>query len=157
VKSRVIPTAQQFVGWVRELTKQNDGPWVEAIQRVTGNKKGDPWCASFVTFCLDIAYRGKNPLRRTASCDLFLQDARAKGWLTNTPAPGDVFLVMKSTDDAVHTGFVTAVGKTSFKSIEGNTNDGGSRDGWGVFARNTRSIAECQFIRLPDDRAEKSA
>lgn len=149
MKSRVGATAEQFVGWVKEASGQNDGPHVEAIQRVTGNSKGAPWCASFVTFVLDIAYRGKNPLKRSASCDVLLEDARAKGWLKDTPEVGDVFLIMKTPTDAVHTGVVTAVGKVSVRTIEGNTNEGGSRDGWGVFARQ-RKIAGMKFIRLPE-------
>lgn len=148
MKSRVVPTAEQFIGWVKEATKMNDGPWVEAIQRVTGNKKGDPWCASFVTFVLDIAFRGKNPLVRTASCDVMLEFARKQGWLTDKPQPGDVFLVMKTPTDAVHTGVVVSVGKTSVKTCEGNTNEGGSRDGWGVFLRERR-MGSLKFIRIP--------
>ena len=148
MKTRVPDTALQFAGWVQEATKQNDGQWVEAIQRITGNKKGDAWCASFVTMVLDIAYRGKNPLARSASCDVMLEDARAKGWLQPTPNVGDVFLVMKTPTDAHHTGVVTAVGLTSVKTVEGNTNDDGSRDGYGVFARE-RKTAGLLFIRLP--------
>lgn len=144
----MIPVAEHFVGWVKEATRANDGPWVEAILRVTGNKKGDPWCASFVTFVLDIAYRGKNPLARSASCDVLLAHARERGWFTTEPAPGDVFLVMRRPDDAVHTGFVSGVGTGVVRTIEGNTNDGGSRDGWGVFARE-RKRDGLTFIRLP--------
>lgn len=148
MKSRVGVTAEQFIGWVKEATGANDGPWVEAFQRVTGNKRGDAWCASFATAILDIAYRGQNPLRRSASCDVLLEDARKKGWLTDTPEPGDLFLVMRTPTDAVHVGIVTSVGKLSVKTVEGNTNDGGSRDGWGVFARE-RKRKGLQFIRLP--------
>lgn len=144
----VVDIARLFDGWVREANKKNDGPWVEAIQRVTGNKRGDPWCASWVTFVLDIAYAGKNPLVRSASCDVLLQDARKKGWLYDTPQVGDVFLVMRTTEDAVHTGFVTAVQDTVVGTIEGNTNAGGSRDGWGVFQRQ-RKRAGLKFIRVP--------
>jgi hypothetical protein len=152
VKARVIPTAEQFIGWVAEATKQNDGPWVEAIQRVTGNKKGDPWCASFVVFCLDIAYGGpaKTPVRRTASCTLMLEAAKASGTLATTPEVGDVFLMLRENQTvAYHTGFVSGVGPSSFKTIEGNTNEGGSRDGWGVFARERRRGPLTVFIRLP--------
>lgn len=151
MKTRVVGTADQFIAWVKEATNKNDGPWVEAIQRVTGNKKGDAWCASFVTFVLDIAYRGKNPLARSASCDVMLNDARKKGWITETPEPGDVFLVMKDENDAVHTGFVTDVGKVSVKTIEGNTNPGGSREGWGVFARERRRGPKLVFIKIPKE------
>jgi hypothetical protein len=153
VKARVSEVASQFVGWVTETTRANDGPWVEAIQRVTGNKRGDPWCASFVTFVLDIAYRGpkNNPVARSASCDVMLEDARKKGWLTDKPAAGDLFLVMRHPTDAVHVGVVTSVGKTSVKTVEGNTNNDGSREGWGVFARERRFSPNLQFIRLPAD------
>lgn len=149
MKARIPDTAAQFVGWVQEATKHNDGPWVEAIQRLTGNAKGDAWCASFVTMVLDIAYRGKNPLARSASCDVLLEDARKKGWLADRPQVGDVFLVMKSPTDAIHTGVVTSVGVLSVKTVEGNTNDDGSRDGYGVFARE-RKMAGLSFIRVPE-------
>lgn len=150
MRARVIPTAEQFAGWVREATNHNDGPWVEAIQRVTGNQKGDAWCASFVTFVLDIAYRGQNPLRRTASCDQLLADARAKGWVVDAPQVGDVFLVMRSPTDAIHTGLVRGVGRQSVATIEGNSNDDGSREGWGVVKRPARKTAGLVFIRLPE-------
>jgi hypothetical protein len=138
MKELVVPTAEQFVGWVKETTGANDGPWVEAIQRITGNKKGDPWCASFVAFVLNIAYKGKNPLPNTASCDVLLHTARRTGRITTEPAPGDLFLVMKDPNDAIHTGIVTAVSPVAVKTIEGNTNSGGAREGWGVFARERR-------------------
>lgn len=150
MKSRVVSTAEQFVGWVKEATGMNDGPWVEAFQRVTGNKRGDAWCASFATAVLDIAYRGKNPLARSASCDVLLEDARKKGWLKDTPETGDLFLVMKNPKDAVHVGIVAEVKKTTISSVEGNTNSDGAREGWGVFTR-TRKIAGLTFIRLPKE------
>lgn len=150
MRDRIVPVAEQFVGWVREATNHNDGPWVEAIQRVTGNRKGDAWCASFVTFVLDIAYRGKNPLVRSASCDALLAYAKAKGWLVTQPLPGDVFLVMKTSTDAVHTGIVRGVGRATVATVEGNSNDDGSRDGWGVVKRPARKIAGLTFVRLPE-------
>lgn len=147
MKELVVPTAEQFVGWVKERTGQNDGPWVEAIQRTTGNKKGDPWCASFVNFVLTIAYRGRNPLPATASCDVLLETARNRGALVDAPDPGDLFLVMRTPTDAIHTGIVTAVSPVAVKTIEGNTNTNGSRDGWGVFARERRR-AGLLFVRV---------
>jgi hypothetical protein len=149
VKSLVVPTAELFVGWVRELTGANDGDWVEAIQRTTGNRRGDPWCASFVNFVLQMAYRGRNPLPRTASCDVLLKFGRTKGWITAAPSTGDVFLVVKGPSDAVHTGFVSHVHGETVGTIEGNTNSGGSREGWGVFARE-RPLAALTYIRLPE-------
>ena len=150
MRKRVAPTAALFVGWVKEATGANDGPWVEAILRLVGLGKGLPWCAAFVTMGLDIAYRGANPLPRTASCDVLLAHARAHGMLVAEPAAGDVFLLMKTPTDAVHAGFVTDANATAAKTIEGNTNEGGSRDGWGVFARTRKRSPLLLFIRLPE-------
>lgn len=144
--------------FIRELTNQNDGAWVEAIQRVTGNKKGDAWCASYVSVVLALYYGGPklNPLPMTASCDVLLEAARARKYLTDTPTAGDVFLVMKSPTDAVHTGFVTEVKRLSVRTIEGNTNDDGSRDGYGVFERSRFRLpgGGLKYIHLPPKAAE---
>ena len=148
MKAQIVPVAELFVGWVRETTGKNDGPWVEAIQRTTGNKKGDPWCASFVNWVLDIAYRDMNPLPATASCDVLLEFARKNQLLTNTPQPGDVFLVMRTKNDAIHTGIVTEVRADTIRTIEGNTNREGAREGNGVWARE-RQRAGLLFIRVP--------
>ena len=153
MKGLALSMAQMCVGWVKETTGANDGPWIEAMQRVTGNKAGDPWCASFVAFCLGIAFKGKSPLPATASCDALLVFARKSGRLIplTDVEPGDVFLVMAagSDTDAIHTGFVTAVhpAETGVDTIEGNTNPGGSRDGWGVFQR-SRPVDRLRFIRV---------
>ena len=149
MRNRIVPVAQLFTGWVKEATGQNDGPWVEAILRLVDQRRGAPWCAAFVCLVLDIAYRGQNPLPRTASCDVLLAFARTNGWLFETPEPGDVFLMLKTKTDAVHTGLVAAVSPAAVKTIEGNTNAGGSRDGWGVFARE-RLLQGLVFLRVPD-------
>ena len=147
MKSLVVPTAERFVGWVKETSGANDGPWVEAIQRTTGNKRGDPWCASWVNFVLQIAYSGRSPLPVTASCDVILEWARKQGRIVETPEPGDVFLVMRTPTDAVHTGFVSRDTAHTVGTYEGNTNSGGSRDGWGVFARERRKT-NLLFVRV---------
>lgn len=147
MKSRVVIVAELLVGWVKEATGANDGPWVEAIQRTTGNKKGDAWCASFVNFVLQLAFAGRSPLPVTASCDVLLEFARAHNRFTTDPEPGDIFLVMRTGTDAVHTGIVSRATSGAVQTIEGNTNGGGSRDGWGVFARE-RPRAGLLFIRV---------
>jgi hypothetical protein len=152
VRSRIVPVAQLFVGWVKEATNHNDGRWVEAILRLVGQTKGAPWCAGFVCLVLDIAFAGKNPLPKTASCDELLKFAQKKGWLYDEPTVGDVFLLMRTPTDAIHTGFVTAVGQLSVKTVEGNTNTDGSPDGWAVFPRerNKKGKLWLKFIRIPD-------
>jgi hypothetical protein len=116
-------------------TGSNGGRAVERILRRTGNRKGEPWCASYVA---DVGYQlfGHDwPLPNTASCDRLLESARRNGVLVEKPVAGAVFLLMKTPRDAIHTGFVTEVLDDGWRTIEGNTNDDGGRDGWGVLRR----------------------
>ena len=147
MKAKVVPVAELFVGWLKEATGANDGPWVEAVQRTTGNRRGDAWCASWVNFVLQIAYSGRSPLPVTASCDVILEWARKHNRIVETPEPGDVFLVMRTPTDAVHTGFVSRETPSTVLTMEGNTNGGGSREGWGVFARERRKT-NLLFVRV---------
>jgi hypothetical protein len=140
--------------FVREVGGQNKGVWVNTIQKVTGNGDGDSWCASFVSLVLGIAYEGKSPLPRTASCDVILEHARDNGWLSDTPDVGDVFLCMKSPTDAYHTGFVAKVLADRVETIEGNSNDEGSANGDRACKREgdrarKLSPGKLQFVKYP--------
>jgi len=126
-----------------------------------GNEGVDwPWCAGFVTFVLAQACSANQvatPLIRTYSCDSLAMDARAK----NCFVPGkqledgrrkwselgscQIFLVRKSPSDWSHTGFSFGGEGTVFNTIEGNTNDSGSREGFEV-CRRVRSIADKDFL-----------
>ncbi|RZK54478.1 MAG: hypothetical protein EOO91_15845 [Pedobacter sp.] len=48
-RNKLITIAQSQLG-VREATGNNDGIQVEKYLNYTGNKKGEPWCASFVSW-----------------------------------------------------------------------------------------------------------
>ncbi len=134
-----------------ELTiggKSNMGPWVRAYM---DNHEGSAWfwCMGFVQAIIDQAasQAGKNfktlmPL--TYSCDTVGTVGLQKGLLTrytavrNDPSvvkPGDIFLLQQTPHDWVHTGIVTAVIGDVFETVEGNTNDGGSRNGVAVLKR----------------------
>ena len=144
-----VPAIARQFRFVREAPAgSNAGRWVEAIQRIGGASKGDPWCACAVSLVLGIAYQGKPPLPYTASCDVLLEHARAHGMLRETPSVGDVFLVMKTPRDAVHTGIVENVSATAFKTWEGNSSDPdkpATREGWGWFNR-TRKLEPGKYL-----------
>lgn len=126
----------------------NSGPWVRAY--MNGNE-GTPWlwCMGFVQTIIDQAASqlGKNfktlmPL--TFSCDTVGTTGLQKGLLTRFPEvrrnprnikPGDIFLTQKTSHDWTHTGIITAVGEMTFETVEGNTNDGGSRNGFAALKR----------------------
>lgn len=135
----------------------NRGRAVALMQRVTGGSPGDPWCADYVAYVGSTVLGARWPLRLTGSCDELLADARMKGLVRETPQPGDLFLVMKSATDAVHTGFVTSVFgpalRDGFRTAEGNTNDGGGREGTGTYRRTRGTVADTAryvFVRWAD-------
>jgi hypothetical protein len=124
---------------VREIAGNatpNDGYMVNAIQAATGTATPDPWCASFVYYVGRGVLAAHWPLPRTASCDVLLAHARQHGLAMTAPERGDLFLVMRTPNDATHVGFVTAVDADGrFRTTEGNSNLAGSREGDGVYAR----------------------
>lgn len=136
--------------FVREAAG-NHGQRVNGIQTWGGGKDGDSWCAFLVTMLLDVVYEGKAPIPRTGSCDEILKLARANGWLTDTPGRGDLYLLLNSPTDAHHVGIVEdKVTAGHFPEISGNSSEGGSDNGTGVFER-TRSVApgKVVFVKYP--------
>lgn len=132
------------LNFIRE-TAPNDGAWVTFIQRFTGNKPGDSWCASFVCLVLDVAYRGQSPLPKSAWCPSLLSEGRSKGWIVTDPRPDDIFFYVNAAGMAHHIGIVTGV--TPLTGIAGNTSeDGTSSNGTGVFEH---PISATVFLRLP--------
>lgn len=142
----------------REVGGQNKGPWVRLYMH--GNEGvSQPWCAGFVSYCLNQAASSanqKSPLPDTPSCDVLANAAIQAGKLvagktakaTPEKFAGGVFLVKGTTPgDWTHTGIVTDATKTVIHTIEGNTNDDGSREGYEVCAR-TRSYDHIDLISL---------
>jgi hypothetical protein len=56
-------------------------------------------------------------------------------------------LVRNTPSDWTHTGIVVSTSAETFKTIEGNTNDDGSREGYEVCAR-TRGYSNMDFIKF---------
>lgn len=131
----------------------NRGRFVEAIIASAGGLPGEPWCASFLYYCGYAVFGRQWPLPMTRSCDVLLEYARTKKILYDKPAAGDVFLVMRTPTDAIHTGFVEALrpdkGPNAFQTLEGNTNNDGSSNGIGVFSniRGVTTSTKYKFVR----------
>jgi len=142
----------------REVGGQNSGPWVRLY--MDGNEGVNwPWCAGFVSFILKQAADTLgvvSPFAKTYSCDILGSDARHKQLLVEgssftpqaiTLQPGSIFLVKRASNDWEHTGIVTAFNADTIETIEGNTNDDGSREGYEVCLR-TRGLSGKDFIRI---------
>lgn len=152
----VLKVAKSQLGVMEQPPGSNRGPEVdEYIRRVGLNPKDKlPWCVAFVYFCFDEAAAAlgrANPMIKTGG----VLDHWAKAGQRGIPRisssravadpglvqPGHIF-VIDFGGGTGHTGLVLEVGAGKLITIEGNTNDGGSREGIGVFRREGRKIAQ---------------
>lgn len=140
-----------------EVGGENRGPWVRLY--MNGNE-GQPWawCAGFACYCLRQACEtlGQTmPIDPSFSCDLLAAGARQRGRLLDGGSlsdrarihPGSLFLLRRTSTDWVHAGIVVSAEPEFFRSIEGNTNDNGSREGYEVCTR-TRSYKAADFVLI---------
>jgi Putative peptidoglycan binding domain len=147
-----------------EVGGDNCGPWVRIY--VGGNQGAEwRWCAGFVTFVMKQACMLLNlpmPIPGSVSCDSLAYQAKQAGLFVkgthiangsvpwSTLGTAQLFLVRKTATDWVHTGFSFAGAGPAgpvFSTIEGNTNDDGSSNGYEVCQR-TRSVDSKDFIRF---------
>ena len=135
---------QREIG-VRERSGNNDGVKVEEYLKYVGLKRGNPWCAAFV--CWSLAQAGIENPRSGWSPDLFpvakVCWQRSSGVQLSTrksgssaPCRGDVFgIFFPSKNRIAHVGFVDSWGDKYVITVEGNTNEAGSREGDGVYRK----------------------
>lgn len=126
--SRLLTIAQSQLG-VREATGNNDGVQVEKYLAYVGFKKGNPWCAGFVSWCFGQAGYGAP---RTAWSPALFPPKR----LVFEPSPAMVFgIYFESLKRIGHCGLVESTRDGIVYTIEGNSNSEGGREGNGVFRR----------------------
>jgi hypothetical protein len=144
----------------REIGGENCGPWVRLYMEGHDGKEW-LWCAGFVCFILRQAARQLDvpmPFKRTFSCDALAEQAKQKDLfvsersLTNSGdhgrlTGGTIFLSRRTANDWTHTGLVLDADSGVFSTIEGNTNDEGSREGYEV-CRRMRGYAKKDFVLL---------
>ena len=152
--ARVLEVAATQVGVMEEPLGSNRGPRVDEYVRSVGlNPEGKhAWCVTFTYWCFAQATQAldrKNPMIKTGGVLKHWNDAGKQGIpritttrAVNNPAlvkPGHVF-VIDTGQGLGHSGFVERVVGGKLMTIEGNTNEGGSRNGIGVFRRAARKI-----------------
>ena len=164
-----LAIAKEEVGVVEEGPK-NWGDRVSQFLKRVGYSKPRPWCAAFVYWSIDEAaakLKQPNPFIRTGYCPSIHRWAKKQDILLDKPQVGDVFLAYKhfsdppllgslnymyfsaqiSVLDACHIGFVAQVLGAKFYTIEGNTNDDGSADGYGVLEHERDNSDSYKFVR----------
>lgn len=135
----------------REIGGQNCGPWVRLY--MAGNEGKDwPWCAGFAMVVVhqaaaQLGIKAPFPLT-TFGCDTLADLARQGGIFETAvrPMPGWLFLVPGKPNHWSHVGIVIGTdGVSTMTTIEGNTSDNGSPEGFEV-CRRTRTFAGKGFI-----------
>lgn len=157
--AEALKVAASQIGVMEQPLGSNRGAEVDRYLTTVGldpTKGSFPWCAAFVFSCFDEAARAlgrTNPVVRTAGVLDHWNQAGAHGIERITAAkahmheglvkPGLIFII--DTGDpggAGHTGLVERVDQGKLVTIEGNTNDGGAREGVGVFRRTGRRVRD---------------
>lgn len=159
----VLAVAEQHVNQHPiEIGGPNRGPWVRLY--CEGNDGlAWAWCAGFVTMVMQQAYFYREqtpPIEGSVSCDtLAAQGQRAGLFVTRADLSSGrtpwsdlgaccIFLRRRTATDWTHTGFAmsgTGEGRQIvFSTIEGNTNDEGSREGYEA-CRRKRSLGSTDY------------
>lgn len=150
LQNKALTIAQSQIG-IQEVPKNsNAGPAVENYLKSVGLGKGYAWCMAFVYWSVKMAaieLNVENPLAKTAGVlDMFnkMEELRV-----SEPQAGD-FFIMDFGKGAGHTGFVEKILSNGLlQTIEGNTNDEGSREGYEVARRYDRKTSKMKgFIRF---------
>ena len=154
ILQRALDVAASQVG-VREHPRgSNRGPEVDQyLDSVSTDLRGQPWCMAFIYWCFGQAATElgvPNPAPRTASVHRSWEMAQRPGvtvvkhdQAVRDPTlvrPGMIFHI-DTGGRTGHAGFVVDVVGGKLVTIEGNTNDDGSREGIGVFNRTSRRIS----------------
>lgn len=155
IRALIVATAHHHLSFhPRELNGKNEGPWVRAYM---GGHDGSPWAwcvgspLTWIDQALSMGYDMKftDLLPDTYSCDKLgshakktdrlIRNAKLKDMsyaeLTAAVKPGDLLLKVKTPTDWTHCAMIVDVEDDHFLTIEGNTNDEGSREGYEVCKR----------------------
>lgn len=130
VREKVSQTYLSQLG-VKEATGHNDGPQVEIYLLSVNLAPGAPWCAAFVSWTYTVnkvnnPRSGWSPAYFPGSKVIYTRD----GIIKALPQKGDVFGIYYPTMKRIaHVGFIHAWSERISVTVEGNTNDNGSREG----------------------------
>ncbi|MEO8416130.1 MAG: CHAP domain-containing protein [Ginsengibacter sp.] len=152
---KTLEIAASQIGVIESPPNSNRGPQVDVYLKTVGlNPEGQhySWCAAFVYWCFQQSVNElnlpKNPLVKTAGCLEHWRRATCakitKQAALKDPSlvkPGFVFIIDHG-HGAGHTGLVESSQGGLLTTIEGNTNQQLSSNGYGVFRLNRRKIVD---------------
>jgi hypothetical protein len=158
-----LAKALSQVGVMEKPLGSNRGTEVEQYLRAVGVAPGNAWCAAFTWWCANEAAQAKgmpNLLPRTGGVLEMWRRSKRAGLpcVTADQAVANTALVTAGMIFAMdfggglgHMGFVEGFAGGRLVTIEGNSNDDGSRNGTGVFRLQRRTIGSINagFIGIP--------
>lgn len=163
IRDLLIDIAASQIGVVEQPVGSNRGPEVDQyIRRVGLDPAADayPWCVAFLYWVFDEAARLRsvaNPLPKTAGViSLWRLSGKSDATVVRSAdvsasliKPGMIFLYDLGGGKG-HAGLIIGVNATTVTTIEGNTNNGGSREGYGVFRRSSRPLSTSVLLGYVD-------
>jgi len=163
MRDLVIDIAASQIGVVEQPHGSNRGPEVDVFIRAAGLNPAEdsfPWCVCFLYWVFNQAAKIKrveNPLPKTAGVLALWNLARRteaqivhkSDVSADTVRPGMIFALDLGGGKG-HAGLVIEVGRDHIVTIEGNTNPGGSSDGFGVFRRDSRPLTNAVLLGYLD-------
>lgn len=149
---RALSVARSQLGRGEQPRGSNWGQPVQEYLASVGITFPAAWCMAFAYWCVDKAAREAkvtNPLHRTGGVMAQWNALKGTSHQVKRPRRGDLF-VMSFGSGLGHIGFVERVEGDRIVTIEGNSNDEGSREGFEVCRKpGGRAISNCiGFIRL---------
>jgi hypothetical protein len=143
IATAALATAIKQIGVREKPEGSNDGPEVSQYLASVGIRSPAPWCMSFVYWAHSTTAKANdtvNPLYKTGGCLMQWQKTKCKkvsiaDAIANPElvTPGAIFIIDHGSGKG-HTGFVRKIENGIIHTVEGNTNDNGSRNGIGVFS-----------------------
>ncbi|MCZ2085343.1 MAG: hypothetical protein LC112_13835 [Flavobacteriales bacterium] len=138
---------------VREATGKNDGVQVEKYLSTVNLTKGYPWCAAFVKW--NLLNAGITEASRINGMALTCHNMNNVVYFNRSYSKevqtADVFTLYYAKLKRIgHTGFVDKrINRSIYRSVEGNTNEAGSREGDGVYVKYRSFNATYSITRWP--------
>lgn len=150
----ILNIARSQIGMKENPKGSNWGHPVQDYLARVGLKSANPWCMAFMYWCVDeyfVWLKKKNPLPKTAGV-LDMWNRVDKKMRVAIPEVGDIF-IMDFGGGKGHTGMVETITPDGMlHTIEGNSNDDGSREGYEVVrhTRDPHSKLMKGYIRITD-------
>jgi hypothetical protein len=157
LREKALEIAMGEIGNQEIPKNSNNGPHVKKYLASVGLQPPQFWCMAFVMWCLMQAVDKmaiRLSIKKTGGVMDFYNWVKKTHpeWIFHTPMAGDIF-IMDFGSGKGHTGFVLKGFDLTCETIEGNSNDEGSRNGYevahraGDLCRKNATIKA--FIRIP--------